>query len=133
MPLLYGEGGKAFLRLQWEIINSTHDPSNLAWYCAGPDDIYARWPWTAERFFDCSCTISITSNLWRYLTSDLPLLCLDSERLRSIERNGNSVEFLGIPSKQRSMESQHRSRFKMTIITKSFCYVSLGSNLEDFR
>ncbi|KAI1318474.1 HET-domain-containing protein [Xylariaceae sp. FL0255] len=31
MPLLYGEGSKAFLRLQDEIIRQTHDHSILAW------------------------------------------------------------------------------------------------------
>lgn len=34
MPLLYGEGDKAFLRLQQEITKVTHDQSILAWYCA---------------------------------------------------------------------------------------------------
>ncbi|KAI1747578.1 heterokaryon incompatibility protein-domain-containing protein [Xylaria castorea] len=31
MPLLYGEGNRAFIRLQEEIINQTHDHSILAW------------------------------------------------------------------------------------------------------
>ena len=31
MPLLYGEGKEAFLRLQKEIINMTNDPTILAW------------------------------------------------------------------------------------------------------
>ncbi|KAH6839519.1 hypothetical protein B0I37DRAFT_408928 [Chaetomium sp. MPI-CAGE-AT-0009] len=33
MPLLYGEGKKAFIRLQQEITKVTHDQSILAWYC----------------------------------------------------------------------------------------------------
>ncbi|KAK3296447.1 heterokaryon incompatibility protein-domain-containing protein [Chaetomium fimeti] len=33
MPLLYGEGSKAFFRLQQEIAKDTHDQSILAWYC----------------------------------------------------------------------------------------------------
>lgn len=33
MPLLYGEGNQAFLRLQQEITKVTHDQSILAWYC----------------------------------------------------------------------------------------------------
>ncbi|KAK4098906.1 HET-domain-containing protein [Parathielavia hyrcaniae] len=33
MPLLYGEGNKAFLRLQQEIAKVTADQSILAWYC----------------------------------------------------------------------------------------------------
>jgi hypothetical protein len=32
MPLLYGEGGKSFLRLQQEITKITNDQSILAWY-----------------------------------------------------------------------------------------------------
>lgn len=31
MPLLYGEGSKAFIRLQKELVNQTHDDSILAW------------------------------------------------------------------------------------------------------
>ena len=39
MPLLYGEGSKAFLRLQLEIINSTDDESIFAWGIGmGPSD-----------------------------------------------------------------------------------------------
>jgi hypothetical protein len=40
MPLLYGEGDKAFMRLQQEIVRITDDQSILAWYChwdADPD------------------------------------------------------------------------------------------------
>jgi hypothetical protein len=33
MPLLYGEGYKAFVRLQHEITKETSDQSILAWYC----------------------------------------------------------------------------------------------------
>jgi hypothetical protein len=33
MPLLYGEGFKAFVRLQHEITKETSDQSILAWYC----------------------------------------------------------------------------------------------------
>ena len=33
MPLLYGEGGKAFFRLQQEIVKDSDDQSILAWYC----------------------------------------------------------------------------------------------------
>lgn len=35
MPLLYGEGANAFIRLQQEIAKITDDQSILAWYCAG--------------------------------------------------------------------------------------------------
>jgi hypothetical protein len=40
MPLLYGEGSKAFLRLQLEIINNTDDESIFAWGIGGPGDNY---------------------------------------------------------------------------------------------
>ncbi|KAK4039476.1 vegetative incompatibility protein HET-E-1 [Parachaetomium inaequale] len=33
MPLMYGEGSRAFFRLQQEITKATHDQSILAWYC----------------------------------------------------------------------------------------------------
>lgn len=36
MPLLYGEGSRAFKRLQQEIIKIWNDQSIFAWYCADP-------------------------------------------------------------------------------------------------
>lgn len=36
MPLLYGEGKQAFIRLQQEIMKTTADPSILAWESLGP-------------------------------------------------------------------------------------------------
>ncbi|KAK4120302.1 HET-domain-containing protein [Parathielavia appendiculata] len=42
MPLLYGEGGKAFARLQQEIAKATADQSILAWYCS-PYDRSQYW------------------------------------------------------------------------------------------
>ncbi|KAL2272004.1 hypothetical protein VTJ83DRAFT_1375 [Remersonia thermophila] len=36
MPLLYGEGTRAFVRLQQEIIKATNDQSIFAWYCVTP-------------------------------------------------------------------------------------------------
>jgi hypothetical protein len=45
MPLLYGEGDKAFLRLQQEITKVTHDQSILAWYCAPSEsDMLMHYP-----------------------------------------------------------------------------------------
>ena len=38
MPLLYGEGGKAFLRLQEEIMKVSDDQSLFAWTDKGADD-----------------------------------------------------------------------------------------------
>ena len=40
MPLIYGEGSKAFKRLQIEILNSTDDESIFAWDPAGNDDLW---------------------------------------------------------------------------------------------
>ena len=41
MPLLYGEGRKAFRRLQEEIIRTSVDQSIFAWEL--PNDAYTRW------------------------------------------------------------------------------------------
>ena len=44
MPLLYGEGRKAFIRLQEEIIKRSTDQSILAWKVShGPDTYYRTW------------------------------------------------------------------------------------------
>lgn len=40
MPLLYGEGHKAFIRLQETIINQTQDHSILAWGAPNPESLY---------------------------------------------------------------------------------------------
>lgn len=40
MPLLYGEGSRAFRRLQTEIIKESNDESTLAWY--NSTDVYSR-------------------------------------------------------------------------------------------
>ncbi|MCJ1367563.1 hypothetical protein MMC16_006697 [Acarospora aff. strigata] len=45
MPLLYGEGRKAFLRLEMEIIKKSDDESIFAWRCAQDDSgMLAPWP-----------------------------------------------------------------------------------------
>ncbi|MCJ1312288.1 hypothetical protein MMC25_005962 [Agyrium rufum] len=55
MPLLYGEGPKAFVRLQQEIIRSSTDLSLFAWESANPSNRYrgllARSP---DEFADCA-------------------------------------------------------------------------------
>lgn len=43
MPLLYGEGKKAFRRLQLEVLRSTNDESVFIW------DFPAVWPWAQAR------------------------------------------------------------------------------------
>ncbi|KAL1592838.1 hypothetical protein SLS60_011254 [Paraconiothyrium brasiliense] len=42
MPLLYGEGEKAFIRLQEEILKSTDDYSLFAWRAVGPESSLAK-------------------------------------------------------------------------------------------
>lgn len=42
MPLLYGEGNKAWRRLQLEILRSTNDESVFLW------DVPLAWPWTPQ-------------------------------------------------------------------------------------
>ena len=48
MPLLYGEGRKAFLRLELEIIKKSNDDSIFAWTSPNPETIHsgllALWP-----------------------------------------------------------------------------------------
>jgi hypothetical protein len=47
MPMLYGEGRNAFLRLQCELINKTADESIFAWTDANialPHGMLAPWP-----------------------------------------------------------------------------------------
>jgi len=97
MPLLYGEGGKAFLRLQRESINSTYDPSILAWYCADPDDIHTM-AWDGRK--DLSTVLAPSPRCFKF-SGDIwpatsPILCLIGDRLRSMECNGNSVKLWGI-------------------------------------
>lgn len=50
MPLLYGEGEKAFIRLQGEIMKGSDDHSLFAWWHPAHDDIHdgglARWKHT---------------------------------------------------------------------------------------
>ncbi|KAK4542007.1 hypothetical protein LTR36_007207 [Oleoguttula mirabilis] len=45
MPLLYGEGRKAFMRLQLEILKKSHDSSLFAWTADQPQrGLLALWP-----------------------------------------------------------------------------------------
>ncbi|KAH9828892.1 HET-domain-containing protein [Teratosphaeria destructans] len=59
MPLLYGEGDKAFSRLQKEILSSTYDESIFAWSPPEPDELPATLlatPMladTPQRFANC--------------------------------------------------------------------------------
>lgn len=55
MPLLYGEGPKAFQRLQLEIIKECYDLSILAWASV---DSYASWPLLLPLLKDVRASIS---------------------------------------------------------------------------
>ncbi|KAK7894805.1 hypothetical protein LTR67_005544 [Exophiala xenobiotica] len=57
MPMLYGEGHKAFRRLQEEIIRTSDDQSIFAWSCGGdgPRDLLASSP---ACFAGCATTVS---------------------------------------------------------------------------
>ncbi|KAL8779349.1 MAG: hypothetical protein Q9213_006992 [Squamulea squamosa] len=46
MPLLYGEGHKAFKRLQHEIIKQSNDDSIFAWTDEHISSVFAPWPWS---------------------------------------------------------------------------------------
>jgi hypothetical protein len=75
LPILYGEGAKAFIRLQEEILKATVDMTMFAWKAASDSprfrDIFARSPAefahchnlvTELSQFDFSRTIDVTSN-----------------------------------------------------------------------
>ena len=93
MPLLYGEGPKAFLRLQEQIMSSSYDDSLLAWGFRLPTgSIYDRGTILAsspEKFRGCSnadshiCLgkqkVSHFMMTNRGLNIELPLLLLDKE------------------------------------------------------
>ena len=103
MPLLYGEGENAFIRLQEEIMKFSDDQSLFAWR-ARPEGqksaafgIFARSP---KQFEDSSTIVPLNSGrptspfimTNRGLQIDLPLLPLESEYL---EEAGDK-EYLGI-------------------------------------
>lgn len=61
MPLLYGEGEKAFLRLELEIIKQSDDESIFAWtspFYAGSSGLLALWPSAFANSADISSTAS---------------------------------------------------------------------------
>ncbi|KAG8162625.1 hypothetical protein KVR01_007103 [Diaporthe batatas] len=61
MPIIYGEGQKAFLKLQEEILKDTNDLSLLAWDSPGNQEyigVFAPSPACFRRFRNCITTIS---------------------------------------------------------------------------
>ncbi|KAK4446153.1 vegetative incompatibility protein HET-E-1 [Podospora aff. communis PSN243] len=72
MPLLYGEGGKSFRRLQEEVLKKTNDLSLLAWETADPTleemrGAWARSPrefqWLASERLEISVTSQYNTDL----------------------------------------------------------------------
>ena len=71
MPMLYGEGDKAFIRLQEEIIKNHNDLSIFAWGSEVEDDptaakyldMFARSP---RAFLSCRSLISPQSHAWAF-------------------------------------------------------------------
>ena len=58
MPLLYGEGEKAFLRLQREILSKTDDESIFAWTLQRPSDPRVYHPGSVEYYSEWSRTFA---------------------------------------------------------------------------
>jgi hypothetical protein len=54
MPLLYGEGEKAFTRLQEKLLDVSSDHTILAWSFAGDGHVQRQLPLTTETFDSCS-------------------------------------------------------------------------------
>lgn len=48
MPLLYGEGDKAFLRLQMEIIRKSNDHTIFVWGFGGPHHVSPSQCWRSH-------------------------------------------------------------------------------------
>jgi hypothetical protein len=93
MPLLYGEGNKAFIRLQQEIARNTDDQSILAWYCSwsSPDSIQGH----ESVAFDSCCAPSPRCFAMSGNIAPLPRSHL-AGTLGSISLTSLSAEFLAI-------------------------------------
>ncbi|KAI6371226.1 hypothetical protein MCOR25_003999 [Pyricularia grisea] len=112
MPLLYGEGQKAFMRLQEQILNQTRDLSLLAWTAQDephPYDDYEDGDDTTQQFrgifasspaefYACRSIVSLPYHLWapmseefsitsKALRTNLPLIYGD----QPIEKDGISI------------------------------------------
>lgn len=70
LPLLYGEGVRAFLRLQEEIIKHSNDLSILGWRRRAPDK-YCGVLAQHLRFFESSNKLRQVKNLGFYFDSDI--------------------------------------------------------------
>jgi Heterokaryon incompatibility protein (HET). len=109
MPLLYGEGKKAFIRLQQEIMKATDDQSVLAWYCFDPEELKAM----RRNFTNTLPTVLATSPRCFARSKDIwPLTSLffdpPEKRLRNMDCVGGAVEFSALIDKK-SMAGDSRA------------------------
>ncbi|KAF5136696.1 Vegetative incompatibility protein HET-E-1 [Metarhizium anisopliae] len=109
MPLLYGEGDRAFLRLQEEISNSTNDLSIFAWRKSLPEQIYYGVYATSPADFRESGTVELVSSTMfmpEFLRSNKGLRIHTSIfhgsqqayllKLQCVETSGNESKQIGI-------------------------------------
>jgi hypothetical protein len=92
MPILYGEGDRAFLRLQQEIIRSTEDHSIFAWVS---DQYGSRLPASSpSSFLESGTVVGLRG---RELSKKLPASPHSmSSRVSNIEMNLLESEVLGL-------------------------------------
>jgi hypothetical protein len=89
MPLLYGEGFKAFVRLQHEITKETSDQSILAWYCdAGAMSATDSWSY-ASCFAPSPRCFALSANI-------TPMPGMDPGILGHVSFTGTLAEFTAI-------------------------------------
>lgn len=92
MPLLYGEGGRAFFRLQREITSITNDQSILAWYCYSPIPRYESESWYMSCCAPSPSSFALSGSIMSLSNGDWV-----AERPRNIEYTGTGkVEFSAI-------------------------------------
>lgn len=83
MPLLYGEGQNAFVRLQEEILRVSGDTSILAWELVG-DDHGHREPFMRQLFATCPARFSRSAYLRTAEETKLPSISVSSGRIQAI-------------------------------------------------
>jgi len=97
MPLLYGEGSKAFFRLQQEIIKTADDQSILAWYVSDQlplqDDIWYDEQELPGGLGPSARCFALSGNIW---PSSSQLIHPSEERLRNMECTEAAVAFSAI-------------------------------------
>lgn len=98
MPLLYGEGKRAFKRLQLEIIKASHDESIYAWIKpSAPLNIYEEYPIIAEsvkHFKGCADIVRVPGVArlpWTVTHHDLEVPLKADNEVGAMEMEGYSV------------------------------------------